>query len=79
MQNNTYQLQDNRDGNVVGRFAISGVPRYTSSNTYNGEIKITKLDKTNQIVSGTFWFDVEDTNGVVQQIREGRFKIIYSH
>ncbi len=79
-ENNTYQLKDNQNGNAVGRFSISGVPRFTSSNTYNGEVKITKLDKKNQIVSGTFWFDVlHPFTGQVVKIREGRFDMEYSN
>ena len=31
------------------------------------------------IVSGTFWFDVLDTFGVVHQIREGRFDMQYTN
>ncbi|MFC5981116.1 hypothetical protein [Flavobacterium salmonis] len=43
-----------------------------------GELKITKLDFTNNIVSGTFWFDVKDDKGVLHQIREGRFDMQFT-
>ncbi len=77
-QNNTYQLLENQDGNSVGRFSVNGLPSFTSSN-YTGGLKITKLDQTNQIVSGTFWFDVLHpvTNQVVK-IRDGRFDMQYT-
>ncbi|WP_425413758.1 hypothetical protein [Psychroflexus tropicus] len=40
---------------------------------------MTKLDTDNQIVSGTFWFDVEHpTTGEVLEIREGRFDMQYT-
>lgn len=39
-----------------------------------GELKITKLDPINKIISGTFWFDAIDTlSNTTVQIREGRF------
>ena len=50
---------------------------YTSaSNT--GELKITKLDFTQNIVSGTFWYDVKDNQGVIHQIRDGRFDMHFT-
>lgn len=38
-----------------------------------GELKITRVDLSNSIVSGTFWFDAVNTNGKTVEIREGRF------
>lgn len=49
-----------------------------TSQDYSGELTITKLDEENQIVSGTFLFDIEDHNGEVQEIREGRFDMKYA-
>ena len=74
----TYQLLENQDGNATGRFSFNGVANYTSSSN-TGEIKIVKLDTQNQIVSGTFWFDVEHPiTGEIVQIREGRFDMQYT-
>jgi len=43
---------------------------------YTGELHITKLDYTNYIISGTFWFDIKNpyTNKKVK-IRDGRFDV----
>jgi len=41
-------------------------------------MKITKLDHTNGIVSGTFWFDIIDYQGNPHQIREGRFDTLFT-
>jgi hypothetical protein len=49
-----------------------------TSITNSGELKITKLDFKNNIVSGTFWFDVIDDKGVLHQIREGRFDMQFT-
>ena len=46
---------------------------------YTGELIITKLDFNNQIVSGTFWFDLENPfTGERVEIREGRFDTLFT-
>ena len=50
---------------------------YTST-TNTGELKITKLDIKNNIVAGTFWYDIKDNKGVIHQIREGRFDMQFT-
>ena len=44
-----------------------------TSQEHTGEVKITHFD--DEVISGTFWFDVQDTDGAVHQIREGRFDV----
>ncbi|MFP9098785.1 hypothetical protein ACLI09_07015 [Flavobacterium sp. RHBU_24] len=73
----TYNLFEYTEGNAVGSYTYNLTNNFTSS-TYTGELTITKLDFTNHIVSGTFWFDVMDENGVVHQIREGRFDMHFT-
>lgn len=79
----TYQLIEPTDGNANGGIGItksvsSGTISYTNSQ-YTGEFTITKLDFTNHIVSGTFWFDVENPyTGETIQIREGRFDTLFT-
>jgi hypothetical protein len=76
-------LYDRINGNCFGRYFLgndlTGVieNNYTST-TNTGELKITKLDFAKSIVSGTFWYDVKDKDGVVHQIREGRFDMKFS-
>jgi hypothetical protein len=51
---------------------------YTSDNNF-GNLSITKLDQTNQIVSGTFEFEViNPVDNQIYQITEGRFDSFYS-
>ena len=78
VESNTYQLKEQQPGNARGRLYFSTLYNDTST-TYTGELTITKLDQINQIVSGTFWFDVIHpfTNQVVK-VREGRFDMQYS-
>jgi hypothetical protein len=46
---------------------------------YTGELIITKLDFINNIVSGTFWFDLENPfTGERVEIREGRFDTLFT-
>jgi len=43
-----------------------------------GELKITKHDVFERILSGTFWFDIKRPDGKVIEIREGRFDVRYN-
>ncbi|MGG7035641.1 MAG: hypothetical protein ACI7YS_10685 [Flavobacterium sp.] len=77
-ENKTYQLYEHTKGNVSGVYLFNLDENFTS-HTHTGELKITKLDRVNGIVSGTFWYDVEDKEGVVHQIRNGRFDFHYTN
>ncbi len=47
---------------------------FTDYNINKGELKITKMDYSTGIISGTFWFDVKNPNtGKKVKIRDGRF------
>ena len=74
----TYQLKDRIDGNAYGKYFLN--IEFTYTNTFeNGELKITKLDSINNIVSGTFWFNISDFLGNKHEIREGRFDIQFTN
>lgn len=71
--------QNNNDGNSkYGIYSIDAVTPpnlnyYTTTNIYNGELKITHHDFSNRILSGTFWFDAVNSSGENIKVREGRF------
>jgi hypothetical protein len=47
-----------------------------STNLVNkGELTITRFDDANQIMSGTFWFDAVNKDGVKVEVRDGRFDV----
>ena len=71
-----YQLLEYIPNNASAAYIFNLNQNFTTAN-YTGVLTITKL--TNQIVSGTFWFDVQDQNGVIHQIREGRFDMLYTN
>ena len=50
---------------------------FETKSTLNGEIKIDKLNTTQRIISGTFWYDVINPQGEVVKIRDGRFDMRY--
>jgi len=77
-QNQIFDLFERIDGNVFGSYTF-GTLNSITTHTHTGKLTITKLDEVNHIVSGTFWFDVLDNNGVVHQIREGRFDAQYTN
>lgn len=73
----TLNLYDRIEGNAFGSLSI--LDNFNETSIINtGELKITKLDFKNNIVSGTFWFDVKDNKGVIHQIREGRFDMQFT-
>ena len=56
---------------------ITNDNKFTTTNTYIGELKITKLNTQQRIVSGTFWYDAINPQGDIVKIREGRFDMRY--
>lgn len=57
----------------------SGVINEYRTNSINkGELKITRFDDVNQIVSGTFWFDAVNDKGEKVEVREGRFDMRFT-
>jgi hypothetical protein len=69
------------DGNAHALFtayySATGPVDYFTNETITGELTITKLDRYNQIISGTFWFDAVNERGEKVEIREGRFDMKY--
>lgn len=51
---------------------------YLVNTGLKGELKITYLDNTKQIVSGTFWFDAVNDKGEKVEVREGRFDMQFT-
>jgi hypothetical protein len=76
-QGQTYQLIENEEGNVFARFSFNTNATFTSQSN-SGTLTITKLDLDNQIVSGTFSFDIIDFEGNLRKIRDGRFDMQFT-
>ena len=76
-QGQTLNLYQRISGNAWGTYFLNSNP-HTTSDLETGELKITKLDFVNNIVSGTFWYDVKDSQNVVHQIRDGRFDMQFT-
>ncbi len=77
-QNVEYDLLSAEPGNAYGAYNSLLMANYTSA-ANTGKLKITKLDVNNFIVSGTFWFDVLDSNGMIHEIRDGRFDFHFTN
>lgn len=74
----TYILNKNtiEDGDFTGGsgvYSLSSSNRYYTNTIKTGELKITRVDLSNSIISGTFWFDAINSAGETVQIRSGRF------
>jgi hypothetical protein len=76
-QGQSYQLIENEIGNAYATYSFATNATTTSSSNY-GTLTITKLDLDNQIVSGTFSFDIIDFEGNLRQIRDGRFDMQFT-
>ncbi len=70
-----YLLLEESDGNASAALFFQNILETSTTNAdYTGELTITKLDFINNIVSGTFWFEIKHpTTGETVKIREGRF------
>lgn len=73
----TYILQDKIDGNASAKY-FDDNGNYHTSSLEKGEMKITKLDFTKHIVSGTFFYDIKDSKGVLHKITNGRFDMPFT-
>jgi hypothetical protein len=73
----TYILQDKIDGNASAKYFDDNDESRTTS-TEKGEMTITKLDFTKNIVSGTFFYDIKDSKGIVHKITNGRFDMPFT-
>lgn len=73
----TYQLVDYGPDSKFGEYIIQNPGfsevMYQTSSLINGELTITHHDFDNAIISGTFWFDAINSEGMIVEIREGRF------
>lgn len=72
----TYVMNEYSDTSATGVY-LTGLDGFSTSDEVIGEFDITKLDETNSIISGTFWFDAVNEEGEVVKIREGRFDVRY--
>ncbi|WP_277633149.1 DUF6252 family protein [Avrilella dinanensis] len=77
-QGGTYYLKDLDSSQTAAyKIVLSPSITYETNNEYTGELHITKLDKDNNIISGTFWFNAINEQGEVVEIREGRFDMVF--
>ena len=65
-------------GEASGAYTDGSVfNEYRTDYRYKGELKITRFDEEQQIVSGTFWFDAVNDMGEKVEVRKGRFDMLY--
>uniref|UniRef100_UPI00404AB0BB DUF6252 family protein n=1 Tax=Flavobacterium sp. TaxID=239 RepID=UPI00404AB0BB len=85
-ENTTYALVSkisNTNNTYVSNFgeyfiiSFNGDLNYVTTGINTGELKITKLDTQQKIISGTFWYDAINSAGEKVEVREGRFDMRY--
>ena len=88
VEGNTYLLaaKENDGQNYSSDFAqfaiLSTVVEpilYTTSDSSQGQLTITRLNLAENIISGTFWFDATNEAGELVEIREGRFDVHFAY
>ena len=73
----TYELSS-PESNQTGSYNDLHMGGFVTNQKNTGELFISKIDEERQIVSGTFWFDAEETrSGEIVRIRNGRFDVHY--
>nr|WP_317164260.1 DUF6252 family protein [Flavobacterium sp. xlx-214] len=81
MEGATYPLRKRGVGIEYYTGGVFFMPQgnwYNTNEQQTGEVKITKFDEVNGILSGTFWFNVKRPDGTIVEIREGRFDVKYA-
>lgn len=76
-----FTLGDKQKGNSYGLYSRFNYPQSTiiySESNLPGQLIITKFDEINQIVSGTFWFNVVKNPGDTIKITDGRFDMQFT-
>lgn len=72
-------IQGNATGSVFFRIPGATGEASATNSEYTGELTITKFDSEANIVSGTFWFDVQHpVTGQRVEVREGRFDTYFT-
>ena len=61
-----------------GVYSINASDFFYTNTIKTGELKITRLDLQNSIISGTFWFDAVNEAGELVEVREGRFDVQFA-
>lgn len=71
----------NEDGKAFGTYSIIysvTTNEYKTNNIVNGQLYISKLDQTKQIVSGTFFYKAINIKGDTVKVTDGRFDMKYT-
>lgn len=68
----TFSTQADFSG-AAGIYELDYTNSFYTNTIQTGELKITRLDVSKSIISGTFWFDAVNSKGEKVEIREGRF------
>lgn len=83
IEGNKYNLGGSGKGYSRGNYIKAkndntSYQNYFTYSPYSGELLIKKFDETNQIASGTFWFNAINTNGDTVKVTEGRFDMQFT-
>ena len=73
-ENVVYKLVNFESDTNSGNYTVSG-DLYWTNNEVTGELIFSKIALDQGFVSGTFWFDAENSSGEIVEIRNGVFDL----
>jgi len=73
-----YNVPGKADGDYSIINSVGQVNMYATNDVVTGQLKISRLDDSKQIVSGTFYFNAINTAGDTVKITDGRFDMLYT-
>ncbi len=81
LETGSYELKSEDSSNFFAKYLLGGGIVQTSVTTNNnpGKLIISKHDKENYIISGTFSFNIKDNNGNDIKVTDGRFDLNYTN
>jgi len=82
MKVGVYPLVQRKNGQGMGQYRIDQrngqFSQYYTNNIVTGVLNLKKFDLTNQIASGTFWFNAINDKGDTVKVTDGRFDIRFT-
>lgn len=71
---NTYELLSQANDHNFGNYVLGGqVNTFETNENFTGELKVLYHDVETRTLGGTFWFDAENSENEIREIRNGEF------
>jgi hypothetical protein len=68
-----FELGSEENNESYGEYGVGEFGDGATNENYVGELEVIFHDVDERILGGTFWYDVENSNGEIREIRNGEF------